>query len=180
MYEMKKKKYTIKDFEQLPEGSPYQLIDGELIMSPSPIPYHQEIALKLGSKILSFVEKNDLGKVYLSLDVSISETEIYQPDIIFISKENLDIIGEKRIEGAPDVVIEILSPSTAYYDLIHKKNIYQQSGIKEYWIIDPIEKFIEIFENSGKDFTSIQKTKGDELVKSKMIKDFQIKTGEIF
>src|SRR3990167_6684556 len=128
----KKKFYTYKDYEKLPEGAPYQLIGGELVMTPSPIPYHQEILGNIFYELKRFVEETTRGDVYFS------ETDIYQPDIIFISKDRLNIIGEKKIEGSPDLVIEILSPATAYYDLRIKKDTYEQSGVKEYWIVDPI------------------------------------------
>ncbi len=83
---------------------------------------------------------------------AIEKTETYQPDIIFISKERLQIIKEQKPEGATDLVIEILSPSTAYYDLRHEKEIYAMHGVKEYWIVDPIEKSIEVYENMNSEF----------------------------
>ncbi|MDP2279096.1 MAG: Uma2 family endonuclease, partial [Nitrospirota bacterium] len=112
----KTKQYTYEDYEKLPEGAPYQLIGGELIMTPSPVPYHQMIKMKIEYELLKFIDGKDLGMVLdAPMDVYLSETETYQPDIIFISKDRLNIIGEKKIEAAPDLVIEILSPSTAYY-----------------------------------------------------------------
>lgn len=139
--EKTKKQYTYEDYEKLPEGAPYQLIGGELIMTPSPVPYHQIILRRIGFELVKFVEERRLGEViYAPMDVYLSKTETYQPDIIFISNERLNIIGEKKIEAAPDLVMEILLESTAYYDLRHKKRVYESSGVKEYWIIDPMEK----------------------------------------
>src|SRR3989338_8169235 len=115
--EKNKKPYTYADYEKLPEGAPYQLIGGELIMTPSPVPYHQIISRNIGFELLKVNEQKKLGEViFAPMDVYLSETETYQPDIIFISKDRLNIIGEKKIEAAPDLVIEILSPGTAYYD----------------------------------------------------------------
>ena len=114
---VEKKKYTYEDYAKLPEGSPYQLIGGDLIMVPAPTPYHQRISRKIESLLLQHVEKNDLGEVlYSPIDVYFGEEDTFQPDIIFISKERSAIIGETKIEGAPDLIIEILSRSTAYYD----------------------------------------------------------------
>jgi len=91
-------------------------------MSPSPVPYHQMVLRNIGFELFEFVKERGLGEVlYVPIDVYLAETETYQPDIIFISKERLNIIGEKKIEGPPELVIEILSESTAYYDLRHKK-----------------------------------------------------------
>src|SRR6266542_2906772 len=143
----KTKRYTYEDYEKLPEGAPYQLIGGELVMTPSPVPYHQSVSRKIEFELIKFVEEKKLGEVFdAPIDVYLSETETYQPDIIFISKDRLRIIGEKKIEAAPDLVIEILSPSTAYYDLKHKRRIYESSGVREYWIVDPMEKSVEVYE----------------------------------
>src|SRR4030067_3285947 len=160
----KKKAYTYKDYERLPEGAPYQLIGGELVMTPSPVPYHQILIGRIFLKLSKYVEENSLGIVDLApLDVYFSETDTYQPDIMFISKERLNIIGEKKIEGPPDLIIEILSPQTAYYDLRTKKDTYEKSGVKEYWIVDPLQKTIEAFFNKedGFELVGSAKAKGE-------------------
>lgn len=93
----KKKKYTYEDYAKLPEGAPYQLIGGELIITPAPTPYHQRISRKIEFLLIEYVEKNELGEVFdAPIDVYFEETETYQPDIIFISKERLNIIGETK------------------------------------------------------------------------------------
>ncbi|MBI4689911.1 MAG: Uma2 family endonuclease [Nitrospirae bacterium] len=177
-----KKVYTYKDYAALSEGSPYQLIGGELIMTPSPMPYHQKISKKLEFLLYEFVEKQEkLGEIFDSpIDVYLEDTEVYQPDIIYISKDRLNIIGEKKIEGAPDMVIEILSPSTAYYDLKHKNNIYAKHGVKEYWIVDPMEKSIEVYENKENAFVLFDKAAGGGEVKSRLLDGFRIPVEEIF
>ena len=146
------KKYTYEDYRNLPEGAPYQLINGELIMTPAPTTYHQRISKRLELELLKLEEKG-LGEVlYAPIDVYFSETETYQPDLVFIVKERLDIIEEQRIKGAPDLVMEILSPATAYYDLKIKLHVYEQSGVREYWLVDPIEKSIEVYKNKDGSF----------------------------
>ena len=179
--EKTKKQYTYEDYEKLPEGAPYQLIGGELIMTPSPMPYHQIIARNIGFELLKFNEQRRLGEViFAPLDVYLSETETYQPDIIFISKDRLNIIGEKKIEAAPDLVIEILSPSTAYYDLRHKKRIYEKSGVKEYWIVDPMEKGIEVYENVNGEFKLFSQAQEKDRVKSKLLDGFEVEMEKAF
>jgi len=174
-------KYTYEDYSKLPEGAPYQLINGELIMSPSPSTYHQKIAINITVILNKYVEKNKLGALLFSpVDVYFNEYETYQPDIIFISKERKQIIKENRIEGAPDLVIEILSENNAYYDLKHKKNIYEKYGVKEYRIVDPIEKSVEIFENKGKKFVPLESKKEKGEINSKMFKGLKIDTETIF
>jgi Uma2 family endonuclease len=177
----KKKTYTYKDYEQLPEGAPYQLIGGELIMTPSPVPYHQKISGKIFFELKRFVDENNVGEVYVApLDVYFSDTDIYQPDIIFISKDRLNIIGEKKIEDPPDIVIEILSPQTAYYDLRIKKDTYEHAGVKEYWIVDPIQKTIEIFVNKEGRFEPAITAKAADEVNSEILKGFGISVKEVF
>lgn len=177
----KKKTYTYKDYEKLPEGAPYQLIGGELVMTPSPVPYHQDILGKLFYTLKKFVEENAFGRVYIApLDVYFTETDTYQPDIIFISKDRLSIIGEKKIEGPPDLIIEILSPATAYYDLRLKKDVYEQSGVKEYWIVDPIQKTMEIFVNKASRFEPVSSARREGEVNSEILKGLSMSLKEIF
>jgi Uma2 family endonuclease len=178
---VEKKTYTFKDYQALPEGVPYQLIAGDLIMTPSPAPYYQDILRNLGLALASFVKERGLGKVYLApLDVYLTEKDAYQPDIMFISKDRLNIIGESRIEGAPDVVVEILSPATAYYDLRTKKDVYEKSGVKEYWVVDPLQHSVEIFENKKGHLELVSAVKGEGEARSKQIGAFHVLLKEIF
>ncbi|BCB95656.1 restriction endonuclease [Dissulfurispira thermophila] len=179
--EKTKKQYTYEDYAKLPEGAPYQLIGGELIMTPSPVPYHQIISRNIGFELLKFNEQKKSGEViFAPIDVYLSETETYQPDIIFISNERLNIIGDKKIEAAPDLVIEILSESTAYYDLKHKKRIYEKSGVKEYWIVDPMEKGIEVYENINGEFKIYSQAMEKGRVNSKLLEGFEVKLEKVF
>lgn len=176
-----KKQYTYEDYAKLPEGAPYQLIGGELVITPSPVPFHQIISRRIGFELVKFVEERNLGEViHAPMDVYLSETETYQTDIIFISKERLNIIGSKKIEAAPDLVMEILSESTAYYDLRHKKNIYEKTGVKEYWIVDPMEKSMEVYENINGEFRIFTQAIEKGAVNSKIIERFEIELGKVF
>jgi len=175
-----KKKYTYADYQKLPEGAPYQLIGGELIMSPSPLFDHQKILRQLLLALADFIERKKLGEVVCApMDVYLSDEETYQPDIIYISNANRGIIGE-RIKGAPDLVIEILSESTAYYDLKHKKNVYESSGVKEYWIVDPKEKSVEVFENKNGKYVLFSEAYGTGEMHSEVLENFKMDIGKIF
>lgn len=176
-----KKNYTYDDYSKLPEGAPYQLIGGQLVMTPSPVPYHQEISRNLEFKILAFVEKNRLGHIYNApLDVYFSDTDVFQPDIIFIRKEREEIIGVTKIEGSPDIVIEILSPSTAYYDLKNKFRTYETYGVNEYWIVDPGLKRIEVYENRNNRFKMYDEAEADGSISSRVLEGFNVALDEIF
>ncbi|WP_051276593.1 Uma2 family endonuclease [Desulfovirgula thermocuniculi] len=173
--------YTYADYAQLPEGAPYQLIGGKLVMTPAPTPRHQAILRRLGVKMANFVEEKGTGAVYFApVDVYLQETEVLQPDIVFISRERFFIIGAEKIEGAPDLVVEILSPSTAYYDLRHKFKVYARCGVKEYWIVDPMEKSIEVYGGEGGRFTLIAKAEGTGKVESRIIEGFAVELEEVF
>ena len=162
---IQKKRYTIKDYQLLDEGSPYQLINGELIMSPSPTTPHQERSVDIIYQIRHFLKTNPIGKVYIApTDVYFEEYNAYKPDILYISNEKKEIIKDDGIHGAPDMIIEILSRSTGYYDSNSKKKIYERYGVKEYWLIDPADdevigyelvkgKYKEFYRGTGK-FTS--------------------------
>ena len=173
--------YTYNDYKNLPEGAPYQLIGGSLVMTPSPEVYHQDISGKLAYKMRGFVIKNKLGFLYYApIDVKLSKYNVFQPDVIFIRKKNKKIIGLKNICGAPDVVIEILSPSTAYYDLREKFRVYEKYGVKEYWIVDPKVKSIEIYENHKNKFLLNNSAEVTGKVSSGILKGFTVSLKEIF
>ena len=148
-----KERYTYADYAQLPEGAPYELIRGELVMSPSPTPFHQIIQSNLHFALARFVRTERLGQVLTApMDVRLSEEDTVQPDLIFIAAERSHIIGEQAIDGAPDLIVEILSPSTAYRDLTTKKRLYEEHGVNEYWIVDPEQRTVEVFEHTGDRF----------------------------
>lgn len=133
-----KTKLTYADYcAMTPEGAGYQLLDGELIEMPSPTIRHQRASRKIVRKLDPFVVDNDLGEIlYAPMDVVLADTDTAQPDVLYISNERQHIIGARVIEGAPDLVVEILSPSTAQYDLGYKMELYARHDVREYWIGD--------------------------------------------
>ena len=143
----KNKKWTYNDYLNLPDDKRYEIIDGELIeMAPSPRKKHQIISLNLSYRLLDFVRKHRLGHIISApFDVHLNEKNILQPDILFILQEKEDILKEEGVFGSPDLVIEILSPSTTKRDRENKYKIYEKFGIKEYWIVDPDKESIEVY-----------------------------------
>jgi len=144
--EKEKKKYTYEDYLKIPEDKRFELIEGELIMTPSPITLHQRVLREIGFELLKHVKGFELGEVfYAPYDVYLDEENVIQPDILFVSKERLRIIGEKNVQGAPDLVIEIVSEHSAYRDLVQKKSLYAQHGVKEYWVVVPDKEIVEVY-----------------------------------
>jgi len=142
-----KTRYTVKDYMLLEEAAPFQLINYDLIMSPAPAHLHQTILIRLTQSITNYLDKtNNRGYLLIApTDIFLNEGNVFQPDLIFVSEEKRKFIINGRIEFAPDLAVEILSPSTAYYDLKHKKSMYERFGVKEYVIIDPLEANAEIY-----------------------------------
>jgi Uma2 family endonuclease len=178
---IEKKKYTYEDYLKTPEDQRYELIEGELIMSPSPIPKHQRISGKIDFILRKFVTENNIGEVfYAPCDVYLDEENVVQPDILFISKERLGIIGEKNIQGTPDLVIEIISESTAYRDLVQKKKLYARFGIKEYWIVVPGEESIEVYILKDNTYILYKTYSKDDTLESLYLNDLKIGLKGIF
>jgi Uma2 family endonuclease len=133
-------------FELMPEGTFCQLINDVLIMSPAPTTPHARTQRKIFSVLNNYVEQKQLGEVYFTpVDVYLNRKNAFQPDIFYISNERKNIVKVRGIEGAPDLVIEILSKGNEKYDLTEKKIVYEQSGVGEYWVVNPETKWCEGF-----------------------------------
>lgn len=143
--------WTVEDYLLLGElSTPCQLIDGDLIMSPAPTPNHQRISRRIFNFLSKFAPESD-EVFYAPIDLYIDKQNVLQPDLLFIAKENKDIITHRGIEGVPDLIVEIISPSNIFTDRNKKKKIYQQIGVKEFWIVDPANKTLEIYSKSQAD-----------------------------
>jgi Uma2 family endonuclease len=138
---------TKEDYRMLPETGPrYQLIEGELYMAPAPNRYHQNISRNIEFMLLKFLEKHPLGELnHAPFDVYLSEHDVFQPDIVYVTKENAAVLTDAGIEGTPDLVVEILSPGTAYLDNKSKPRVYARCGVKELWIVDPQVKLVHVY-----------------------------------
>lgn len=156
-----KTKATVADYRKLPEGAKYQLIDGEIIEMPSPSLKHQQIVVSLVTQmnIIAFNKQN--GTVLIApMDVFLSEENTFQPDLLFVRKEHTDRLQPDGVHGPPDVVIEILSPSTGYYDMKKKFQVYEKYGVQEYFIVDPEDLEVVGYRNSGGKFHEFLRESG--------------------
>jgi len=132
-----------------------EFIDGEIVMTPASVPFHQSISGNLYRALDFHVHSQKLGQLYYApIDVELSPAaRIVEPDILFIGRDRIDeLVGEKRITGAPDLVIEILSPATARTDRHVKLPLYAESGVAEYWIVDPESRAVEVYVLDGETY----------------------------
>ncbi len=174
-------KLTYEDYKNTPEDERYELIDGELIMAAAPKEVHQRVDMKLGWRFGSHVEGNDLGAVYSApFDVYLTETNVVQPDLLFVSKERLDIITEANVQGAPDLVVEILSPSTASTDWTTKRELYAKHGVKEFWIVAPDARLVWLMLLRGDDYEVVGIYGDGQTVTSTVIEGFSVNLNDIF
>lgn len=131
--------HTYADLLALPEGQRYELLEGELIMAASPNTAHQWASLELTWRLMNYLKSNPIGRMfYAPMDVRLADDTVVQPDLLFIRNENKKRITASHIDGPPDWVVEILSPTNAYEDTYRKRRIYAKHGIPEYWILDPL------------------------------------------
>ena len=173
-------RYNYQDYLQLPENKRYEIINGDLFMVPSPNESHQRILANIFYTLSNYVRQNKLGTVYFApFDVLFSEEDIVQPDIIFVSNENKRIITKDNIKGAPDLIIEVLSPSTSKRDIGIKKKLYARHGVREYWIVDPEHETVEVFLLRGREYEGkIYRVK--DSISLAVIKGLNIEVKEIF
>ena len=142
--------WTYDDYARLPnDGWKYEVMRGKLYMSPAPSPRHQRTALRLSTEMERFVEQHQMGEVFISpIDVLFPHGlgAPVQPDILFIHRQNLRIVGKTTINVVPELAVEILSPSNWIDDRRTKFEVYAEAGIAEYWIIDPIAATAEVYQ----------------------------------
>jgi Uma2 family endonuclease len=140
-----KTRLTYADYLKTPDDERYELLNGELVMAAAPLLYHQYILRKLLNKMSDYIDERNLGELYSSpADVVLSDTDVVQPDLLFVSSHRSHILTRENVRGAPDLVVEILSPATAERDRTIKLDLYAQHGVKEYWIVDSDARTITI------------------------------------
>ena len=173
-------KFTYRDYLLLPEQDRRELIYGDFYVVPSPNTTHQTIVLNLGLTLGNFVRRNELGVVLLApMDVVLDQENVIQPDVLFVSNEHRHIIGDKNISGAPDLVIEILSPSTAERDRELKLGLYARFGVSEYWIVDPDERSAQVMKLGTGRYDSVERHDSGT-VSSTLLPGLAVSVDEIF
>jgi Uma2 family endonuclease len=179
------KQKELLTYEQLLNSSdetnhPEERWEGALVKAPSPDAFHQDVTLSLAMRLRTFVQVNDSGKVYISpLDMVLSPYQVVQPDILFVARERLSLI-KRVLHGPADMVVEIISPESRRRDRIDKRDLYSQYGVKEYWIVDPLARTIEILVFDQLQLRLDQRAVAGQQVYSRLLTGFSIGVDDVF
>jgi len=150
-------------------------------MAPAPNLYHQDIAGKFYNLISNFLAKAPLGRVFIApCDVYLSEHDVVQPDVLFVASSNLGILQEDGVHGAPDLVIEVLSPATAQLDKKSKRRIYARAGVKELWLVDPLLLQIQLYDFARDPAKPVRLIEEDETFSTPLLPGLAISVADIF
>jgi Uma2 family endonuclease len=173
---------TVAEYRILPETGPrYQLIEGDLYMAPAPNRFHQDISRNFGVQMATYLVAHPIGVLYgAPFDVYLTETDVFQPDLLIVLNENRGILTDAGAEGAPDLVVEILSPKTRQLDLVQKKRVYARLGVKELWFIDPEPEEVTIYRFDQDPADSVEQFSGQGEVSSPLLPGFKMALAEVF
>ncbi|MDQ3692013.1 MAG: Uma2 family endonuclease [Chloroflexota bacterium] len=172
--------YTYADLADLPDdGTRYEILGGELLVSPAPSRAHQDTLAALLVLFRQFVVTTRLGKVYMApLDVKLSAYTTVQPDLLYISGERLRNQGPGAIAGAPELALEVLSPTTRSVDMVRKFAAYAAAGIQEYWIVDPTRYTISVHALVDGTYERVEDT--EETARSVVLAGLEIVVADVF
>ncbi|MCY7350359.1 MAG: Uma2 family endonuclease [Cytophagaceae bacterium] len=176
-------KWTYRDMlERLPPESRYELRANQLLeMSPAPSGEHQKISKRLFRLLDRFVTQHHLGEVdYAPFDVRLDENNVVQPDILFIAQTNTGQMTRQGFEGVPDLLVEIISPSSHYRDTFEKKADYERFGVLEYWLVDPANRVIEVFTLREGQYQLHSFVAENGTALSALLPGFEAPSGEVF
>ena len=174
-------KFTYEDYCNAPEDKRYELHNGDLVVVPSPKEQHQDSVGSLYYFVRAFVQGRELGRVYIApFDVVFSNHDVVQPDVIFVSKDRLDIITPDNIEGAPDLVIEVLSPSTAHRDRTYKRALYARHGVREFWLVDTDAHTIEVLRLEEEGYEIVDTYSAGQTLTSPTLAGFALNIDKLF
>ena len=177
-------KFTYEDYLLFPDdGKRHELIDGEHYVTPSPKTKHQRVTVKLTFLLEQHIRGTRAGHLFVApMDVLLSETDIVEPDLLFVSAARSSIITEPNIQGAPDLVVEILSERTRKTDEITKRKLYERFGVTEYWVVDPVLESVKVYRLSDRRYVRAAElsTEAGDTLSTPLLPELRIPLAEIF
>lgn len=173
--------WTYDDYLRLDDDTRYEIIEGALEVVPAPDIGHQRIAGELSDALRAYVKEHVLGEVFFApVDVKLSDRNVVQPDLLFVSRERSAILAGRDVQGPPDLVVEIISPSSTSRDRIVKKRLYERFGVREYWLVDPAGRRIDVFLLEGREYRLTATAAGSGAISSSVIPGFSIDIAQAF
>ena len=162
------------------DGLRHEIIDGEHYVSPSPATRHQRISRNLLYLLQGYLEAHPLGELFSApFDAVLSEFDIVVPDLIYLSRERARFLTEKNLQGPPDLVIEILSPSTRSRDERLKRDLYDRVGVHEYWLVDPLRDVIQVYRRKLHRFGSPNVYASDDVLKTPLLPGLELSVDKV-
>lgn len=175
------KKWTYADYLKIDDDRRYELIEGELVLTPSPGFFHQYAAANIEAVLRAHVEKNGLGVVIIApFDVVLAEDTVLQPDVLFLSRERFALLAAECLKGAPDLVVEVLSPTSGRRDRAKKSRLYFRHGVREFWLVDPAAQTVEVFSAGEKGWVLAGAFGPEDSVTSPLLPGLEVPGAEIF
>jgi Uma2 family endonuclease len=175
------KRYTVDDYLNSDENEIWTLIEGVKITSPSPNLIHQDFVFELYSRISEYSKKKGLGKtIGAPFDVFFDQSDVVQPDVLLVMNERKNLVRLNGVFGAPDLCVEVVSPSSVAMDTLIKKDLYERFGVKEYWIVFPAERVIEIFTLEDGRFVLASHCDGEGSVSSRLLPGFTVAVADLW
>ena len=172
---------TYEDYLNAPDDERYELLDGELVMTAAPNLAHQKVLFRVARLVEDFVLERGLGEVFIApTDVVLSDTNVVQPDVIFVSKDRKSILGVDNIRGAPDLVVEVISPTNPERDLVRKREIYARHGVGEYWIADPDARSMRVMVMEGESYRVAGEYGIGDTLTSSTLRGLDLVVGDVF
>ena len=171
---------TIDDLDETPDdGNRYEIIAGELVVSPPPVPIHQQVSARFRNEVRDAIKGGNLGEIYFApIGVRLAKHEAVEPDLVFIRRERRHIVGPKYIDGVPDLLVEVFSPKTRHRDQLTKFRLYERFGVRQYWMIDPIARTVTAFTLVDGRYEPIPEVDG--VIRSTVIPGLEVEGAALF
>jgi Uma2 family endonuclease len=175
-------KLTYDDFAQIPhDGLLHEIIEGEHYVTPAPSRRHQRILRRLLYLVEGHLQQHPVGEVFFApFDVLLSEHNVFEPDLLFLSRARSTLLTEKNLQGAPDLVVEILSPSTSSRDRRLKRDVYERTGVTEYWVVDPDRDVVDVYRRSDGPFADPISFGREQTLTTPLLPDLEIPLAKVF
>jgi Uma2 family endonuclease len=163
------------------DGCLYELIEGELFVTPPPNIAHQRVSRDLGFVLLAYLRRSGVGELlHAPVGVRLGDESVLEPDLVVVLREHAALVGPQLVEGPPDLVIEVLSPGTARRDLETKREVYRSSCVPEYRIVDPVKACIEVLVLENDDYVRHGLFCRADTLRSRILRDFEVGLSEVF